>query len=743
VTVGPVRRVVIHDRSPVFEPAILADPINRAVVLAAGLSLVAQTVALLEVLSGAGIPVGHFEHVGFTAVAFLWLLVGVLVFLQRQASRAGRCFLLASVAGSTFLALGTLYQVNLLNALVYVTGLLLFPPLLFSFARWADDTRPRWRWEALIYLPPLLLVWPSALSLAQRHATTAWRVALVLVALYLLAAVVQAWRDHDRATTPERAAQARALVVGLAAGTTPGILIFVLPEVVTGNLAVTTSWLPPLTLLFLLAMSYAVLLYEFSEADLIVRRGIVYGALTLLIVLAYGALGAVLWVSRASVTSPSGGLSFIAVSIVVGALFGPIHYVGRRAVDWMLYGQPTERWEMLQSLSARLGTVMQPGALGEVIVREIGAALHLRGAFLLQRAGDGQFAVRHAIGDAVHLPMTVPAAAVLEALLTPPSTLLLLHAKPLTGSRRETVPERFAALDDLRVSLAIPLVTRPDRETILCLQPKLSHDAFDRDDLELLAPVVRQATAALDNALLFAALEEKIEELRAAYRRIAGEQEAERARLARELHDGTAQELAGLITLSAVAERQIDANPDGVRSTLERLRRQAEDAYQEVRRASHALRPPMLDDFGLTPTLARYLESFSEATGIAVESRLEDIGPLPDDVELALFRVAQECMENIRKHSGTAQASLFLEREDGHVSLSVSDAGRGLPEDVGNVSRGAVSGAGPAKRDTLGGGIGLAGMRERVESVGGSIRVYDAPGGGVRVEATVPVSGVS
>ncbi|MDQ2743997.1 MAG: sensor histidine kinase [Chloroflexota bacterium] len=723
-----VRRVVIHDRSPVFDPAILAVPFNRLVMLAAVLALVAQVGALWEVLLGEGMVVGRFDHVGFAVVAFLWLLVGALVFFQRQGNRAGRCFLLASAAGSTFLALGTLYQVSLLNALVYVAGLLLFPPLLFSFARWADDTRSRRPGEALLYVPPLLLLWPSAAALANRHASTAWRIALVLVAAYLLGAIVQAWRDHDRARTPERAAQARALVAGLAAGTAPGILIFILPLVVTGNLTATTSWLPPLILLFLLAMSYAVLLYEFSEADLIVRRGIVYGALTLLIVLAYGALGVVLFISRASVTSPSGGLSFIAVSILVGAAFGPIRYAGRRAVDWMLYGQPIERWELLQALSSRLATVMQPGALGEVVVREIGESLHLRGAFLLRRVdaepeGRG-YAVCYPIGEAVRLQGLVPADAIQAALLDPPTTLLLRHAKPLTAGRREAVPQTFLALDALHVSLAIPLVTRAGNETILCLQPKLSHDAFDRDDLELLAPVIRQATAALDNALLFAALEEKIDELRAAYRRIAGEQEAERARLARELHDGTAQELAGLITLSAVAQRQLQGDRDGVRSTLDRMKRQAEDAYQDVRRASHALRPLMLDDFGLAPTLSRYLEGFTEATGIAVDFRLDDPGTLSDDVELALFRVAQECMENIRKHSGTRQAALSLFRQNGHVLLSVCDTGRGLPT---GTSR----------------GIGLAGMRERIEAVGGSIRVASGVGGGVVVEAVVPIGSPS
>jgi two-component system NarL family sensor kinase len=201
--------------------------------------------------------------------------------------------------------------------------------------------------------------------------------------------------------------------------------------------------------------------------------------------------------------------------------------------------------------------------------------------------------------------------------------------------------------------------------------------------------------------------------------RIAREQEAERGRLARELHDGTAQELAGLITLSTVVERQMHGHDGAALATLGKLRQQAEDAYHGVRRASHALRPLMLADFGLGPTLARYLDQFQDATGIAVEYSGDEIGGLPDDVELALFRVAQECMENVRKHSGARSASLQLARQNGTVILSVSDDGHGMTF--------------PRER-----GIGLAGMRERIEAVGGMIEVWSQPEGGVHIEARVP-----
>ncbi len=721
-----VRRVIVHDKPPIFEPEIVRRPANRVVLGAAAFSLLTQVGALVDVALGRGESVSLFDHAAFALVSVLWLALGVLVFLQRRSRSAGRLFLLSASCGAVFLSLGTLYRAGFIEAFLFVGGLLFFPVFLLSFARAFHEDRHWRRAELVLYVAPLLLLIPGALALQSGRTTPLWRVALLTVALYLLSSAVQAVFDLRSGGTAERAAQSRALLFGLLAGTLPGLALFIAPLVVTGSLVATLTWLPTLILVFLLAMSYSVLLFEFSEADLIVRRGVVYGVLTLVIVVAYAVLGVLLTAGGTAVTSVAGALGFVAVTVIVGAAFAPIQYGARRLVDWLLYGRRADRWELLQALSARLATLMQPDELGDVLVGEMARALHLRGAFLLRRSGTS-FEVRHVAGAAarsgvrfepVPIGLAIPADVIHQALDGGVDSVLIVHRKPATAKYEGTLPPRYRVLDDLHAVLSIPFLTRSGLQAVLCLQPKLAHDAFDADDLELLAPVIRQAVAALDNALLFARLGEKVEELRHAYMRIAREQEAERARLARELHDGTAQELAGLITLATVAERQMHGEDDAVSGTLLRLRRQAEDAYQEVRRASHALRPLMLDDFGLGPTLVRYLDQFAEATGIEVEYEIAEVSPLSDEIELALFRVAQECMENVRKHSGARRARLCLGREGLNVTLSVSDDGRGMSE------------AGDP-------GIGLVGMRERIESVGGSIEVGGEPDGGVRVEAKV------
>lgn len=722
-----VTRVVIRDKPPLLDAAVLRRRASRLVLLAAGASLATQFYAAAQEATGSGAHVGAFADVTFILVSLLWLALGVLVFLQRGGQRAGALFLLSAACGSIFLSLATLYRhVNIVNSALFAAGLLLFPPFLFLFAR-AYRSGETWKWwDSLLFVPSIILTVPGTDDLYSQHTSLLWRFSMLLVALFLLGAIVQTALQLGRPLGPESAAGTRALLAGLIAGTVPGVVVFIYPLVSTGSLRVQTVWLSPIILLFLVSMSYAVLLFELSEADLILRRGVVYGSLTFVIAVAYGLLGILLSASRTTVSTPGGSVSFVLVTVAVGAAFTPVRRQARRLVDWLLYGRETDQWGLLEALSSRLALVMEPDELGQVLVDEVTQALHIRGAYLLRRREDSFYVSQRAISnssprrDTDSSPLQVwPGTPVEEALGEPPSALLLIHSRPLTSDRHSRTPAKYAIFDDARIALAIPLTTHGRLEAVLCLQPKLAHDAFDSDDLKLLAPVIRQASAAFDNALLFQRLRESLVQLRAAYVRIAHEQEAERARLARELHDGTAQEVANLITLGTVAERQLPADATQARETLLRLLTQAQEAYQGVRRASHALRPAMLDDFGLTATLERFVEQFSESTGIEVEFGPSDLGNVGQDVELALFRVAQECLENARKHSGARHISLVLSRNDGHISLRVTDDGRGMGAE--NAS-----------------GIGLSGIRERIESVGGSIRVEGRPGAGVAVTADVP-----
>src|SRR5918999_1951975 len=193
-------------------------------------------------------------------------------------------------------------------------------------------------------------------------------------------------------------------------------------------------------------------------------------------------------------------------------------------------------------------------------------------------------------------------------------------------------------------------------------------------------------------------------------------QEAERKRVAQELHDEVGQALtAVMLQLSRLAKRSPAELEDELREAQETTRASLDD----VRRIARQLRPEALDDLGLVPALVALAKTFAEHTEIRVNRHLdENLPPLSAEAELTLFRVAQESLTNAARHSGSGRIDLWLESSPGSVLLRVRDYGKGL------------DGARP--------GSGIRGMRERALLVGGHLTIESAAGGGGEVRLSVP-----
>ena len=214
-------------------------------------------------------------------------------------------------------------------------------------------------------------------------------------------------------------------------------------------------------------------------------------------------------------------------------------------------------------------------------------------------------------------------------------------------------------------------------------------------------------------------VKERTQELDAANRRLReltarllNLQDDERRRFARELHDSVGQTLAALSMNLSVVHNDIDQMMKSAR-TLADSEALVREMSKEIRTISHLLHPPLLDEAGLVSALRWYVEGFTQRSNIEVTLEIEEnFGRLPRELETAVFRIVQECLTNIHRHSGSAIARIHVARSGNEVLVEVADSGTGISKEKQEEL--ASSGA-P--------GVGIAGMRERLRQLGGSLNI--------------------
>jgi PAS domain S-box-containing protein len=218
-------------------------------------------------------------------------------------------------------------------------------------------------------------------------------------------------------------------------------------------------------------------------------------------------------------------------------------------------------------------------------------------------------------------------------------------------------------------------------------------------------------------------------------RRLSGQllrlQDEERRSIARDLHDSTGQNLVALATILSQLHSSIPSSARKLRKLASQCQELADRSIREVRTLSYLLHPPMLDEAGLEDAVRHYVDGFSERTGIEVKLKISPrSGRLPPGVELALFRVIQESLTNIQRHSQSLRATIQLDHSADEVNLEISDKGQGA-------SRQQLTG-------TIGSpfrlGVGIPSMHERVRLIGGRLEI-ESTSSGTTVRVTIPVDG--
>jgi PAS domain S-box-containing protein len=219
------------------------------------------------------------------------------------------------------------------------------------------------------------------------------------------------------------------------------------------------------------------------------------------------------------------------------------------------------------------------------------------------------------------------------------------------------------------------------------------------------------------------------ESVRALSGRLLQMQDEERRRIARELHDSAGQIVVALDIDLSVIESEISRLSPGAAKACSESRELVQEMSKELRTISHLLHPPLLDEAGLPSAVRWYVEGFAERSRIPVDLQLSpDLGRLSSDLETTIFRIIQEALTNVHRHSGSAIAAISITRTDNEVCLEVRDEGKGLSRD------GRIKVQSPPRT-----GVGIQGMRERVRQLGGTFDIQSGPSG-TSVVASFPLT---
>lgn len=421
---------------------------------------------------------------------------------------------------------------------------------------------------------------------------------------------------------------------------------------------------PVLQIALPLCTTIAILRYRLFDIDIIINRALVYGTLTTLVIGLYvfvvGYLGAVFRTQTNLFIS-------LAATALVAVLFQPLRDRLQRGVNRLMYGQRDEPVAVLSQLGARLEVTLTPDAILPGLVETVAQTLKLPYAAIALQVGD-ELKVQAETGQ--------------------PSSQL----------------ETF------------PLIYQGQAIGQLWVAPRAPGEGFNPADRLLVTNIARQAGTVAHAVQLTAALQQSRQQLVTA-------REEERRRLRRDLHDGLGPQLASqTLTLNAIG-KLLEREPTKARELLDHLKAQSQAAIQDIRRLVYELRPPALDELGLIEALREGARQYVQAGGcVEITTDPQPLPALPAAVEVAVYRIAQEAITNVIRHTQTKQCRLAITMHDHHLDLAITDDGPGFPPDLHF-------------------GIGLNSMRERAEELGGHLRFENQSQGGARVQVWLPLPG--
>lgn len=480
-------------------------------------------------------------------------------------------------------------------------------------------------------------------------------------------------------------------------------------------------------------ISYAILKYQLLDFRIVIRRGLSYSVVTIGLTTAYLLLLFVIqrsvfnWPSYRSVAVAAG------LALLFAIAFQPLRNVIQRGVDRLFYRRTYDYRQTLLTFSQRMSNVLNLGELAENILYPITKALYAKRAYLfLPEAEGGDFVAR----------FVEPAAAngsdgtMRLGRDNPVVTWLSREGRVLYRETIDIAPE-FKSLwetegddiDALELALFCPITRKGNLIGILGLSRKHRSTPYSNEDVDLLATMATEVAIAIENAMMLDNLREQQQRVEQLLAKTVLAQEDERKRISVELHDSVAQWLVGAsYRMQACKVLLSGSDNDQVQSEIAEIEDTIDRSLKEIRRMMAGLHPPALDELGLVHALRQLLEGLKPDS---IAYHFEPIGKpvrLPPSAELAIYRVVQESLNNIRKHSGASAVVLRLRFEPENVSVEIHDNGAGF-----NYSR-------TRKSAVSVGHMGLVGMEERTTMLGGTLKIKTRQGSGTTIFLTLPVT---
>ena len=481
-----------------------------------------------------------------------------------------------------------------------------------------------------------------------------------------------------------------------------------------------------------IAMSYVILRYPLLNIKFVLRKILVYSSLTIFITALYVLLLFALqtffheWIGYGSLALT------IAVALIVALLFNPLRNFFQKWVDRLFYRETYDYRQMLLRFSNRISNVLDLNELAQSILEPLVQAMHVkRAALLFPEIGSGDFKARFVQQDNGEKPFTS-----LKLLSDNPIVSWLATKGGVLRRKNIDIMLQFKGiweverviLDVLGVELLCPISSRGKLIGIIALGEKQYGSSYSDEEADLLMTMSHEAAVALENARMLDSLKSQQLQVEQLLAQVVLAQEEERNRISIDLHDSVAQWLVATSYGLQTFRKELSGK-EADKASLELVDMEGTIArsIKELRRVVVGLRPPALDELGLAHALQQSLEELEHD---GVECKFSQIGTpwrLPASMEIAVYRVVQEAISNIRKHAKATRVNLRLQFQEDKLMVDISDNGQGF-----NLSRTLDSAISV-------GHLGLLGMKQRAEMLGGDIQIRTSEGDGTTITLNLPI----